>query len=64
MSKPATLVEAFDFRVPSWDRENWVIRGVKVLGRKSRNGRIYEDAAIRDSSKLCENLPVTVSWRS
>lgn len=60
MGKPSTLVEAFDFRGSSVDRENWVIRGVKVLGRKSRNGRIYEDAAIQDSAKLCENLPVTV----
>jgi hypothetical protein len=60
MAKPQTLVEQFDFRGSVVDRENWVIRGVKVLGRESRNGRIYEDAAIQDSSKLCENLPVTV----
>lgn len=58
--KPQTLVEQFDFQGSTVDRENWVIRGVKVLGRKSRNGRIYEDDAIRDSARLCENLPVTV----
>ena len=29
------------------DTEAGVIYGVKVLGPKSRNGRIYEDAAIR-----------------
>lgn len=58
--KPERLVEQFDFRGSTVDRENWVIKGVKVLGRASRNGRIYEDSAIRDSSLLCENLPVTV----
>jgi len=58
--KPERLVEQFDFRGSTVDRENWVIKGVKVLGRTSRNGRIYEDSAIRDSSLLCENLPVTV----
>lgn len=60
MSKQQPLIEHFDFRGTVVDRENWVIKGVKVLGRKSRNGRIYEDEAIKDSSKLCENLPVTV----
>lgn len=58
--KPQTLIEQFDFRGAVVDRESWVIKGVKVLGRQSRNGRIYEDAAIRDSARLCENLPVTV----
>ena len=60
MSKQQPLIEHFDFHGTVVDRENWVIKGVKVLGRKSRNGRIYEDEAIKDSSKLCENLPVTV----
>lgn len=60
MAKPKTLIEQFDFRGAVVDRENWVIKGVKVLGRESRNGRIYEDAAIKDSARLCENLPVTV----
>jgi hypothetical protein len=58
--KPERLVESFDFRGSTVDRENWIIKGVKVLGRTSRNGRVYEDAAIKDSSVLCENLPVTV----
>lgn len=60
MSKPTSLIEAFDFSGTTVDRENSVIKGVKVLGKQSRNGRIYEDAAIQDSARLCENLPVTV----
>lgn len=42
----------------SVDRETGVIRGVKVLGHKSRNGRVYEASAVRDCARLYEGVPV------
>lgn len=38
------------------DRTAGVIRGVKVLGRVSRNGREYSDAALDDAMRLYENV--------
>lgn len=44
----------------SVDRENGVIRGVKVLGRISRNGREYSDNAMNDGARIYEGLRVNV----
>ncbi len=63
MTKPTSLIEAFDFSGTTVDRENSVIKGVKVLGKQSRNGRIYEDAAIQDSAvcvRICPLLSAVV----
>lgn len=40
------------------DREKGIIHGVKVLGHTSRNGRVYEEAALRDCARLYEGVPV------
>lgn len=40
------------------DREKGIISGVKVLGHKSRNGRIYEETALNDCARLYEGVPV------
>ena len=40
------------------DREAGVLRGVKVLGRVSRNGRIYSDNALQDAARLYEGVGV------
>ena len=43
------------------DRESGVIHGVKVLGPKSRNGRIYDDEAIRRAMPMYENAVVNLN---
>jgi hypothetical protein len=43
------------------DTEAGVIYGVKVLGPKSRNGRIYEDAAIRRAVPMYEGVTVNLN---
>jgi hypothetical protein len=42
------------------DREAGVIRGVKVLGRESRNNRTYTEAALADAARLYEGADVNV----
>jgi hypothetical protein len=42
------------------DRKAGVIRGVKLLGRQSKNGGVYSDAAIRGAVRLYRNLPVYI----
>lgn len=54
------LTESIDFSECVVDTENHVIKGVKVLGRVSRNGYSYSDDAIKQSSVIFENCPVTV----
>ncbi len=44
--------------LPTVDREAGVIRGVRVLGRISRNGREYSDKAMDDAMRVYEGLPV------
>lgn len=44
--------------VESIDEENGIIRGVKVLGRKSARGRLYSDQALRDGVRLYEGIRV------
>ncbi|MBS0265650.1 MAG: hypothetical protein JSS02_27205 [Planctomycetes bacterium] len=43
------------------DREAGVIRGVKILGRWSRNRREYSDAALRDAARLYEGIGVNLN---
>lgn len=43
------------------DTEAGVIYGVKVLGPKSRNGRVYEDTAIRRAVPMYEGVTVNLN---
>ncbi len=43
------------------DRESGVIRGVKILGLKLRNGRSYLPEALREAAALYENAKVNVN---
>ena len=43
------------------DREAGVIRGVKVLGRESRNGREYSNRALHEAAKLYEGIAVNLN---
>ncbi len=58
-----TLNEYVDSRgVPMGvDRRRGIIRGVKILGVESRNGRIYLPEAIRDAAPLYEEAKVNVN---
>lgn len=40
------------------DRANNIVRGVKILGFSSQNGRIYDLNAVKDALHLYENAPV------
>lgn len=42
------------------DREAGVIRGVKILGKESKNGRTYSDRAMSDAAKLYEGRKVNI----
>ena len=42
------------------DRENGIIRGVKIIGRESRNGREYTRRALQDAAGLYEGMRVNV----
>jgi hypothetical protein len=46
---------------PTVDREAGVIRGVKVLGRTSRNGREYSDRALAEAAKFYEGIGVNLN---
>ncbi len=43
------------------DRDAGVIRGVKVLGRESRNGREYTDRALQEAATLYEGIGVNLN---
>ncbi len=45
----------------SVDCDAGVIRGVKVLGRQSRNGREYSDQALHDAARLYEGIGVNLN---
>lgn len=67
MAEQGLLVEALDLSEVKVDRDNFVIHGVKLSGRRSRNvhkrhGKpiIYSDASIEQSASLFESCPVTV----
>lgn len=42
------------------DREAGVIRGVKILGKESKNGRTYSDRAMREAATLYEGRKVNI----
>lgn len=42
------------------DRDAGVIRGVKILGRESKNGRTYSDRAMREAATLYEGRKVNI----
>jgi hypothetical protein len=43
------------------DRESGVLRGVKILGLKSRNGRSYSPDALKEAATMYENAKVNVN---
>src|SRR4029079_5122261 len=43
------------------DRDAGVIRGVKVLGRESRNGREYSDRALHEAARLYDGIGVNLN---
>lgn len=45
---------------PQIDREAGIIRRVKILGRKSDNGRVYSDQAIKEAAALYNNVKVNI----
>ncbi|RPI88840.1 MAG: hypothetical protein EHM42_04060 [Planctomycetaceae bacterium] len=53
--KEVTFSEA-----PVVDRDQGVIRGVKILGRHSKNNRVYSDAALNQAAYLYEGLAVNL----
>ena len=57
------VLEFFDFSSPrrKIDKENGVVSGVKILGVKSRNNRVYPLATLRDAAPLYENAKVNVN---
>lgn len=42
------------------DREAGVIRGVKIIGRESKNGRYYSDVALEQAAALYEGVGVNI----
>jgi hypothetical protein len=49
---------------PQVDREAGIIRGVRILGRMSRNGREYSDAALRQAAGMYEGIGVNLNHPS
>jgi hypothetical protein len=43
------------------DREHGVLRGVKLIGLESRNGRRYQETALADAAALYEEIKVNVN---
>lgn len=57
------LFEIAYSEAPQVDRDAGVIRGVKILGRASRNDREYSDQALRDAARFYEGLGVNLNHR-
>jgi len=55
-----TLFEQTNLQSSRVDREAGVIRNVKILGRVSKNGRIYSRPAMKDAAKLYEGIRVNI----
>lgn len=62
-TKSELVQEYFDSRGHTLgaDRVAGVLRGVKLLGLRSRNGRCYEEKALRDAISLYEGAKVNVN---
>ncbi|MFN5532847.1 MAG: hypothetical protein ACK5F7_19885, partial [Planctomycetaceae bacterium] len=56
----AALCETTFSESPQVDREAGVIRGVKILGKTSRNHRVYSPEALAQAAQLYEGLAVNV----
>lgn len=61
--KLTPLFEVTFSETPQVDREAGIIRGVRILGRSSRNGREYSDAALDQAARLYEGLGVNLNHR-
>lgn len=53
--------ETYQTTKPTVDRDAGVIRGVKILGRVSRNGREYSETALREAAAIYEGLGVNTN---
>lgn len=60
MSNSCPLLEVTFSEAPVVDRDAGVIRSVKILGRESRNNRVYSDAALNQAAYLYEGLAVNL----
>ena len=60
MAKPAKITDLFESRNLKVDRDAGVIRGVKILGHVSANGREYSKAAVTKARGLYEGMRVNV----
>lgn len=58
MAKFSELIEAIGGKV---DAEAGIIRGVRILGRTSRNGRRYSDKALESAARLYDGRKVNVN---
>src|SRR5205823_5411501 len=58
---PMKLLEITFSENPTVDRDAGVIRGVKVLGRTSRNGREYSDRALAEAARFYEGIGVNLN---
>lgn len=56
----SALRESLVFESASVDADAGVIRGVKILGRESRNGRTYSDAALSQAARMYEGAEVNI----
>ncbi len=56
-----TLLELTFSDTHSVDRDAGVIRGVRVLGRHSRNGREYSDQALSEAARLYQGIGVNLN---
>ncbi len=59
-SKPTTLLEIAFSESPKVDRENGLIRGVKILGKQSQNGRTYSNTALEEAACIYEGIGVNI----
>lgn len=61
--KLAKITEAVCGSPSKVDREAGVISGVKILGKESKNGREYTDAAMEEAARLYEGAKVNIDHR-
>jgi hypothetical protein len=59
--KPEPLLEIVSTDLAQIDAEAGVIRGVKILGRVSRNGREYSPQAMQQAARMYEGLAVNLN---
>jgi len=60
MSHAINLLETVYSPAAKIDREAGIVRGVKVLGQESVNGRSYSDQAMNDAARLYEGAEVNI----